>query len=60
MNKGTFNNDLYEGKQGKLVLELSKTYKGDSRFKLDERFKDDIDVDKLPQRFREITDKEIL
>lgn len=34
------------------MLELSKTYKGDSRFKLDERFKDDLDVDaKLPQKF---------
>lgn len=60
MNKNTFNNDLYDSKQGKLVLELTKTYKGDSRFKLDERFKDDIDVDKLPQKFKEITDKEIL
>jgi hypothetical protein len=34
------------------MLELSKTYKGDSRFKLDKRFKDDIDVEKLPQKFK--------
>jgi hypothetical protein len=34
------------------MLELSKTYKGDSRFKLDNRFKDDIDVEKLPQKFK--------
>ncbi len=51
MKKQVFNNDLYEGNTGKVMLELSKTYKGDSRFKLDERFKDDLDVDKLPQKF---------
>lgn len=42
------------------MLELSKSYKGDSRFKLDDRFQDDIDVDKLPQKFREIADKGVL
>lgn len=42
------------------MLELSKSYKGDSRFKLDDRFQDDIDIEKLPQKFKEIADKEVL
>ena len=44
MKQQNFNKDIYEGNTGKVMLELSKTYKGDSRFKLDERFKDDIEV----------------
>lgn len=52
MKKEVFNNQIFEGNKGKVMLELSKTYKGDSRFKLDQRFQDDIDVDKLPQKFR--------
>jgi hypothetical protein len=44
MKNENFNNDLYEGSKGKVMLELSKTFKGDSRFKLDDRFKDDIEV----------------
>ena len=30
-------------KSGRVIFELQKTYKGDDRFKLDERFMDDID-----------------
>ena len=38
----TFNKDFYEGNKGKVMLELTKRFKGDSRFQLDDRFKDDI------------------
>ena len=38
----TFNKDFYEGNKGRVMLELTKTFKGDSRFQLDDRFKDDI------------------
>lgn len=57
MEKDKFNNQVFQGDTGKVMLQLSKTYKGDSRFKLDSRFTDDIDVSKLPQRFREIAEK---
>ena len=50
----------FEGKKGRLLLELQKSYKGDERFKLTEKFKDDIEVDKLKNSFRQITDKGIL
>lgn len=60
MRKETFNNEIFEGTKGKVMLQLSKTYKGDSRFKLDGRFQDDIDVDKLPQKFREIAEKGVI
>ena len=42
------------------MLELNKTYKGDSRFKLDDRFKDDIEVEKLPEKLKQISDKGII
>lgn len=50
----------FEGKKGRLLLELQKSYKGDERFKLTEKFKDDIEVDKLKNSFRQIVDKDIL
>lgn len=40
----TFNKKMLDGEKGKLMLEISKTFKGDSRFQLDERFEKDIDV----------------
>ena len=60
MQNNKFENRVFEGKSGKILLELSKTYKGDSRFKLDRRFEDDIDVDKLPEKFKQISESEIL
>lgn len=39
---------LFDGEKGRLLLEISKTYKGDSRFKLDDRFRDDVEIEKLP------------
>lgn len=41
------------------MLELQKSYK-DPRFKLTNKFKDDIDVNKLPNSLKQITDQEIL
>lgn len=60
MKKENFNNQLYEGDKGKLMLQISKSFKGDSRFRLDDRFKDDIDVDKLPQKFKQIVEKGVI
>ena len=50
----------FEGHKGRLLLELQKSYKGDSRFKLTDKFKDDIEVGRLKNSFRQITDKDIL
>lgn len=33
-----FNNQVLDGDKGKLMLEIAKTFKGDSRFKLDQQF----------------------
>jgi hypothetical protein len=41
------------------MLELQKSYK-DPRFKLTNKFKDDIDVNKLSQSFKQSTDKDVL
>jgi len=38
-----------------VLFELQKSYKGDSRFKLDERFAEDIDADKLPNSIKLLT-----
>ena len=35
-----------EGSSGHVLLQLQKSYKGDSRFKLDERFEGDMDLSK--------------
>jgi len=33
-----FQNNILDGDKGKVMLEIAKTFKGDSRFKLDDRF----------------------
>lgn len=33
-----FKKDILDGDKGKVMLEIAKTFKGDSRFKLDDRF----------------------
>lgn len=39
MSKGEkFDKKILDGEKGKLMLEINKTFKGDSRFQLDERF----------------------
>ena len=32
----------------KLMLEIAKSFKGDSRFQMDQRFQQDVDVEKMP------------
>lgn len=43
-----FENKIYDSKKGKLLLELQKTFKGDERFKLGKKFKNDVEFEKLP------------
>lgn len=47
-NNNNFSKTVFEGDKGRVLLQLSKSYKGDNRFKLDSRFKDDIEPSKLP------------
>lgn len=42
-------NDLFQSKNGKIFFELQKSFGGDSRFKMDDRFKDDIQENLLPE-----------
>ena len=41
-------NKLFSGKNGRLLFEIQKSYKGDKRFQLDGRFKD-IDLEKVSE-----------
>lgn len=41
--------DLFTSQNGRVLFELHKTFKGDKRFQLDERFLDDIEEKKLPE-----------
>jgi hypothetical protein len=41
-----FYNKTFEGKHGRLMLELQKSYQGDERFRLNEKF-GDIDARKV-------------
>lgn len=34
-----------------MLVQLQKSYKGDSRFKLDDRFQDDIQAEKFTKEF---------
>jgi len=40
---------IFSGSQGRMVFQLQKSFKGDKRFQLDERFLDDIAEEKLPE-----------
>lgn len=42
----------FNTKEGKILLELQKSYKGDDRFDLDQRFGDDLEYTKLPNRVK--------
>lgn len=46
----------FEGNKGEMLLELQKTYKGDQRFKLDNKFMNDIDINKVSNGIKELTD----
>lgn len=39
-----FANKVLDGEKGKLMLEIAKTFKGDNRFQLDQRFEKDVDI----------------
>ena len=43
-----FQKGVFENKGGQIMFELQKTYKGDSRFKLDDRFTNDLEEKMLP------------
>jgi len=58
--KNVFKKDEYEGTQGHAMLELKKTFKGDSRFKLTKLFAGDIETKKLPNKVRQqLTETEL-
>jgi hypothetical protein len=40
---------IFSGSQGKMIFQLQKSFKGDKRFELDERFVDDIQEENLPE-----------
>lgn len=44
MREERFNNKVLDGEKGKLMLEIAKTFKGDRRFQLDQRFEKDVDI----------------
>jgi len=47
------NKNQFQGEKGKMLLKLQNTYVNDSRFKLDSKFKDDINYNKLPSELKE-------
>jgi hypothetical protein len=44
IEEGHFKNRVLDGEKGKLMLEIAKTFKGDKRFQLDQRFEKDVDI----------------
>ncbi|KAL4465234.1 hypothetical protein ABPG74_001948 [Tetrahymena malaccensis] len=48
-------NTIFDTKKGQVLFELQKSYKGDERFKLDKRFAEDIDAQKLPNTLKQLT-----
>lgn len=55
-----FANKVLDGEKGKLMLEIAKTFKGDKRFQLDQRFEKDVDVQKLPEKFKQTFENDLL
>lgn len=55
-----FESKILDGDKGKLMLEINKTFKGDSRFKLDERFEKDVDIEKMPDKFKQKLENDLL
>lgn len=46
------NRSIFDTKKGQVLFELQKSFKGDNRFKMDSRFAEDIEVDKLPNTIK--------
>ena len=44
MGEKRFNNSVLDGDKGRVMLEIAKTFKGDKRFQLDQRFEKDVDI----------------
>jgi len=57
---GAFDNKLYEGSKGHLLLQLQKSYRGDERFKMDNRFSNDIESKKITSSVKGIMDSKDL
>lgn len=55
-----FESKILDGDKGKLMLEINKTFRGDSRFKLDERFEKDVDIQEMPDKFKQKLENELL
>ena len=55
-----FNKHMLDGDKGKLMLEISKSFKGDSRFKLDNRFEKDVDPEHMPEKFKQKLEQDLL
>ncbi len=49
----------FEGEKGSILLKLQNSYANDSRFKLDSKFKNDIEYNKLPDSIKENNKKHI-
>ena len=47
------NKKQFQGEKGKMLLRLKNTYVNDSRFKLDSKFKNDINYNKLPSELKD-------
>lgn len=46
------NKKQFQGEKGKMLFDLQKTYASDLRFKIDDKFKDDISYKKLPSSLK--------
>lgn len=55
-----FESKILDGDKGKLMLEINKTFRGDSRFRLDQRFEKDVDIQEMPDKFKQKLENELL